>query len=84
MKYTVSAPFVVEFIDLDANERGIVTLRQRCAGTVEASDDAQAVAIVEQRIRQAYPVCWQMQIGPVQVDPVIEESCPTAEDRNEA
>jgi hypothetical protein len=83
MKYTVSAPFMVEFIDLDANERGIRTLRQRCAGTVEAIDDAQAVAIVQQRIRQAYPVCWRMQIGPVQVERIAEEPAQRSEGLHE-
>jgi hypothetical protein len=83
MKYTVSAPFMVEFIDLDANERGIFTLRQRCEGTVEAIDEAQAVAIVQQRIRQEYPVCWRMQIGPVQVERIMEESAHGDEERHE-
>lgn len=83
MKYTVSAPFVVEFVDLDANERGIFTVRQRCEGTVEATDEAQAVTIVQQRIRQEYPVCWRMQIGQVQVEPSTEEPAQRSEGMHE-
>lgn len=79
-RYDVSAPFTVEFVDLDANERGISTLRQRCEGTVEAANETDAAAIVRQRIRQEYQVCWQMHIGPVSVEPVCDEPGAEAQD----
>ena len=72
MKFSVSVPFTVSFLDLDnpKSERGLLTISKRCAGTVEAEDAEEAIEIAKRRILAEYPVCWSRRFGKGHAEPV--------------
>lgn len=73
MKYEVSAPFRVEFLNPDDLEgTGIKTLRGRVEGEVDAGDVEDAAEKTRQAIEARFPVRWALRIGTVKATPVTD------------
>lgn len=69
MLYDAEARYTVEFVDHQANDRGIREIHEGVKGIIEAPDENCIEARIRAAIRQRYPVCWQIRIRSLQITP---------------
>lgn len=73
MRYYVNVPFRVEYLPDDLDTGEMYTIRQRCAGPVEAASPEEATVLAEQRIRAEYPFCWSLKIDTADITPLAAD-----------
>ncbi len=73
--FKVWQPFQVRFLELDnpTAEDGFYTVRQTCAGFVEANDEADAIRKTRAVVLQEYPACWDRTFYKPTVDETTED-----------
>ena len=73
MKFEVSAPFRVQFLNPDDLEgTGINTLSGRVEGVIDADDAGDAAGKPRAAIEVRFPVRWSLRVGTVKATPVAD------------